>query len=875
MSSQVYSSKVKSVLSGDTVIFENDTQISLAYVSAPRLQTEPYGFQAREYLRTLLVGKPVRYRIHYQANNNTRNYGDISAPVFPSLIEKALTDGNVKLRDDAQSRIPFSEIYDKYLLAETAAKDAELGLWNPESVNDTVEILQIVPEELYGDGAQHVAIIERVIAGDRVQIRVMLNKHSHILTNALVAGIRCPRSSGGPEGSQGEPFGDAAKAFTETRLLQRAVKVSFLAANPSNGLPIAEVIHPVGNIATFLLSTGLASIADWQSSFLGPAKMAPLRAAEKTAKDAHLNMWKDLAQHSTLKSASSSSSKSFEATVAKVVSSDTFVLKLANGKEQTVQLTSVRAPRKSDPNNNSLYVPIAREYARRNYIGKNVKVQVDSIRPESAQFDERALVTLTAPDGSDVATSIIESGYATVTRHRKDDNDRSPNWDNLLAAENKATEAHTGIHSIKPPAPTRTVDASESQTRAKTYLTQLSRQSKISGVVEHISSAGRIRIAVPHNNLVLTLVHAGVRVPKPNEAFGDEALEYISDLFYQRDVQFTVSNVDKTGAFIGNLFLQGSDKPVSVDLVEKGFAEVHDFSAQSSGFKTELDQAQASAQAAHTRMWKNYKGEEEKAKEEAAAVAAAKAAAGQGNKATAAKNYFDIVVTNVAPSGEVSYRLSNKQAAYTKLMADLASYHNGAGNAAASNLTRGPRRGETVTVVPKRGVYARGRVIVFDKTSGIFTINDVDTGKTAKYNQSQLKSLPAQFSTALHPELAKTVVLSFIKLPPSAPTNYLAEYVDALRDMVEGQTVVANVDSPSTVTPASATLFTAKSTGPNDSVNSALIDEGYAFVKSKLTGWETWDAWKPTLKHLRELQRAAQQDRVGVWEYGDPESDEE
>lgn len=874
MTSTIFSAKVKSIVSADTVAFDNGTQLSLAYVGGPRLLTEPYGFQAREHLRTLLIGKPaVRYRIHYDING--RNYGDISAPIFSSLIEKSLAEGNVKLRDDAQSRIPFPEIYDKFSQAQDLAKEAELGLWSPASQDATIELLQTVPEELYGDGKAHNAIVERVISGDRFQIRVLLNSHTHILTNAILAGVRTPRSAGGPDGAPAEPFGEAAKTFVESRLLQRPVTAQFFVTS-ANGLPVVELLHTAGNISVFLLSSGLASIADWQSVHIGATKMAPLRAAEKQAKDAHLNLWKDhVAQPVQQQTATGFSlNKPFHATVFKVVSSDTFVLKLADGKEETVQLTSVRAPRKSDPGHNSAYAPIAKEFARSKFIGKEVTAKVDAIRPKSLQFEERPLVTLTTAEGVNVASFLIENGFATVIRHRKDDNDRSPLWDELLEKETKATEEHKGVHSEGGPPADRTVDASENATRAKTYLTQLSRQNKISGVVDHISSAGRIRITVPRNNLVLTLVYSGVRTVKTAEPFGQEALDFVSNKLFQRDVQFSVNNVDKTGAFIGTLYFPGTNSPVSVELVKDGFAEVHEFSAQSSGYKTELAEAQAEAQAAHLRIWKNFKGEEERAKEEAAAVAVAKAAAEAKGK-SAAKNYIDIYVSNVSSTGEVSYRLASKQAQYKKLIADLTSFHNAAANAKHTALTRQLRRGDYVSIVSKKGEFARGKVAVFDKATAIYVVVDVDTGKVGRYQLSSLRALPSQFSTNFFADMAKTVALSFIKLPPAKPTDYLSEYVDALRGQIENQSVVANVDSPSTVTPANVTLFTANSKGPKDSVNSYLIDEGYAFIKPKLTGWEQWEAWKPTLEHLKELQKNAQSDRVGVWEYGDPESDEE
>lgn len=852
-----FTAKVKSILSGDTIVLDTGKTISLAYVTAPRLSaTEPYGYESREYLRALLVGKPVRCHVHYAVNN--RDYGDLDAPVFTSLIEKSLKDGNVKLRDDAGSKNSMPDLVEKFNAAQDFAKAGEIGLW--ASGVTAVNVDTAVPEGLFGNNKTYPAVVERVISGDRIQLRTILNKGNHILTNALIAGVKAPRSSS-PD-SPAEPFGDAAKNFSETRLLQRSVTAKYIAIS-NTGIPIVEVIHPVGNIAVFLLQAGLASIADWQSQQIGAQNMAVLRAAEKKAKDAHLYLWKDL-----VTSAATAADKTYEATISKVISSDTFAIRNANDEEETVQLSSVRAPRKADVQG-AAYAPIAKEFARKRFIGKRVQVKVDAIRPASAQFEERPLVTLTLQD-KNIAATIIESGYATVIRHRKDDTDRSPLWDELLEKETAAIEANKGMHSKKEPTPDRTVDASESLSKAKGFLASLERQGKVSGVVEHISSGGRLRIHSARDNLNLTVVLSGVRVPRPQEPFGNDALNFVSKRLYQRDVQFTVVNIDKTGGFIGNVYIPGNPDSLAIILAKEGLAEVHEYSAQQSGLGQALFEAQESAQKAHRGMWKDFV-------EDAPAVPEPVVQKSVGATADAApkKSYIDIVISNISSTGEISYRPLSARAQYTKLSSDLVSFNNAAGNNSQFTFSRPPRKGDNVTVSMKKGLFTRGKLLAFDKPTNKYTILEMDSGKVANVPYSSLRPLPSQFSVTVIPPLAKTAVLSFIKLPPSSPTDYLSEFVDYLKDTIEGQQVVANVDSPASSSPLSVTLFTAKSKGADDSVNSAIINDGYAFVKTALVGWERLDAWKPVLNSLKEMEQGARRDHVGVWEYGDAISDEE
>ncbi|KAF5092336.1 hypothetical protein D0Z03_002914 [Geotrichum reessii] len=855
MSSTNFLAKVKSVVSGDTIALDTGKTISLAYVSAPRLSSnEAYGFESREHLRTLLVGKQVRINVYYSINN--RDYGDLDAPVFTSLIEKSLQEGNVKLRDDANSKNALPGIIEKFTAAEEEAKAKEIGIW--ASSLSTINVQSEVPENLFGSSKTYNSVVERVIAGDRIQLRVILNKEHHILTNALIAGIKTPRSAS-PD-SPAEPFGDAAKNFTETRLLQRGVTARFI-ATAANGLPLVEVIHPVGNIAIFLLQAGLASVADWQSQQLGAPSMSALRVAEKKAKDAHLYLWKDL-----VNTASEVSGKTYEAVISRIISSDTFVLRNNSDKEETVQLTSVRAPRKNDISG-SAYAPIAKEFARKRFIGKKVEVKVDAIRPASAQFEERPLVTLTT-QGKNISEVLIASGYATVIRHRKDDNDRSPYWDELLEKENNAIAGHKGMHSKKAPPPDRTVDASESASKAKSFVSSLERQGTINGVVDHIISGGRLRIHSERDNLILTLVLSGVRVPRPQEPFGDEALEFVSKRLYQRDVQFSVVGLDKTGGFIGNITIPHTKDTLSVILVKEGLAEVHEYSAQQSGFAQALFDAQEEAQKAKKGLWKN--------KSVSVPVPVQPVVAATVSTEAGKKNYIDIIVTDISSTGEISFRSQSANAQFTKLSADLNSFNLAGANNSQFSFVKPPRKNDHVTVFPRKGIFRRGKVIDFEKTSNKYTVQEIDTGKIVRVSVSALRPLPNQFSTISTPPLAKAAELSFVQTPPSYPMDHLTEFTEFLRELIEGQQVVANIDSPAGITPLSVTLFTASSKGADDSVNSELIKEGYAFVKSpkSLSAWEKLDGWKHTIAALREFEEDAKFDRIGVWEYGDPREDE-
>src|ERR1700748_3661887 len=69
--------------------------------SSPR---QPFAFQSRDFLRKLLVGKVVNFRILYVIPNSKREYGVAWLPNGPHFPEAAVADGWLKVREDAGKR---------------------------------------------------------------------------------------------------------------------------------------------------------------------------------------------------------------------------------------------------------------------------------------------------------------------------------------------------------------------------------------------------------------------------------------------------------------------------------------------------------------------------------------------------------------------------------------------------------------------------------------------------------------------------------------------------------------------------------------------------------------------------------------------------
>jgi staphylococcal nuclease domain-containing protein 1 len=128
-----------------------------------------------------------------------------------------------------------------------------------------------------------IAIIEQVRDASTFRVLLMLTPQEHQMITLQLSGVKAPvvRKDIPDQPDVVEPFGEEAKYFVESRLLQRGVKVILEgAAQSGNPTFVGSVLHPAGNIAEALLSQGLAKCVDWSITLVtgGPVK---LRNAER------------------------------------------------------------------------------------------------------------------------------------------------------------------------------------------------------------------------------------------------------------------------------------------------------------------------------------------------------------------------------------------------------------------------------------------------------------------------------------------------------------------------------------------------------------------------------------------------------------------
>lgn len=832
------------------------------------------------------------------------------------------------------------------------AQAAQRGIWGPDEL---LSVSYNMPENSHGfltewKGKPIDSIVEQVRDGSLLRVRLLLSSNRHQLINLHLAGIKTPRVSGGGGPNSvdtgGEPFGEESKFFVETRLLNRDIKVTLLAVPQPLATPtpfsatasaapaatsapttasvlIGTANHPNGDIAAFLLSAGLARVVDWHTGMLASVGgMEKYRTAEGIAREKRLNIWRDfVATAITSQMSVPAAARTFEAVVTRVTSGDTINVKREGAEEQRIQLSSIRQP----PKDQSGWAYEAREYLRKRLIGKAVQVQVDYIKPAEAGFEERTYATVRTTTGAketkgaNVGELLIQRGFATVVRHRRDDEDRSPFFDDLLAAESTAATDGKGLHSGKAASVPNFVEASENAGRAHSFLPGLKRAGRCPAVIDFVASGSRFKVLVPRENARLTLVLAGIRAPRTarnakekDEPFGREAHDFAVNHVLQRDVEIEVQSLDKVGGFIGSIYLHGSNGKIDFAqmLVEAGFASVHAHSAEASANGPKLFAAEENAKASKVGMWHDYReadagaadGESangngtasEGAPSASAAVArsagggapggawgAAKPAGAAVQAAPARSDYRDIVISDVRGDGTVEkpfafsvQTLGREIDELEKLMGELAKAYRSAPPAPASFRPQGD-----VAAKFEDGQWYRASIVRAHAGQKRATVSFYDYGNVLENVPfSDIKPLDAaKFGRSRLPAQAAEARLSFVKLfsapvdKPGQVNEYAWEAQERFREYL-GQKLIANVDyreTPGNVwhltlyDPSSADV----AAGPEASINVSLAKEGWALLDDRVPYWKSYPKMAQALV---DGSGEAKRRHLGVFEYGDP-----
>lgn len=882
----MFSAKVKNIISGDTLVLiplktnqfpPPERILSLNYVRA-----EDYA--SKSYLRELLIGRDIKFKVNYKNPTTNKEFGDIQAPIFKSLIAYLLEKGWVKLKDN------FSEsegdIYYELKDIEDTARRNQLGLWSTQSHINIVDLDDkiILKSQKY----PLKVIVEKVISGDRVLARIVLNDSDHVTTPILLGGFKTPRTDDSSQSSLETKVALQAKNFVEEKLLTTKAELTVsIIGESQTGVPIGLINHPSGNnIHEKLLEQGFAEIVDWQSTLVGSTLMATFRKAELSAKALAKGLYANTTQSKSVSSISSSMKLRPGLTIenvqiVKVVNVDTFLVRLPSNEEVTVQLASVRGPRPNDSTagNQQLQaalVATAKEFVREKAIGKSASLYVEGFREpnESLNLDGRFLVSFKL-NQKDLSELIISNGWATVLRHSKaTSHERSINWDKLLEIEEEAKKNGkkglfaSDIQKVLTVG-TRIIDTSENLTKSKTFLNGFKQKGRISGYyVEYISSGTRLKLFNPKEGLKLTLILAGLANSKDSQ----EALGFLNKKYLQRSVEFEIFDTDKVGNFIGNVYSNANAiSPIQTQLLELGFVKLHDISVHSNPNANELIKSEELAKSSKKGIWANYDEASERELNERLSQASIK------DKQIEPK-IFEGEVVDIS-KGIISFHY-NDEATISKFQNfknQFNQFHLQRVSASSQSidlpfqLNKPPKKGELLSgKFDENGKYYRVKVIGYDKTTGLYTVKHIDFGNEDEVPLNSLRILPAKFGISTYPVFAHSTILLNVKLPPTK--EYLEEAGYALEDLLFDKKLVFET-YPGKETEYESVIYDSnKVSDLGHSINRDLVEEGWGIVEERK---ELEQKKKDYTHQLKAAQNNAKSKHLGCWEFGDVSFEEE
>ncbi|XP_014501824.1 ribonuclease TUDOR 1 [Vigna radiata var. radiata] len=343
---QNFSGKVVEVVSGDCIVVADDSipygsplaerRVNLSSIRCPKMgnprrdeKPAPYAREAKEFLRTRLIGRQVNVQMEY-----SRKVSPTDGSVIPSAgaDSRVLDFGSVFLlstvkvdNDDAVSAAPpagsqqngvnvaelvvgrgfgtvirhrdfeeRSNYYDALLAAESRATAGRKGIHSAKDppvmhITDLTMVHKNVVKKakdfcpFLKRSGRVPAVLEYVLSGHR--FKVLIPKETCSIAFAF-SGVRCP--------GRDEPYSDEAIALMRRKIMQRDVEIEVETVDRT-GTFLGSLWESRNNVAATLLEAGLAKL---QISF-GTDRIPDfhlLEQAEQSAKRQKLKIWENFVE---------------------------------------------------------------------------------------------------------------------------------------------------------------------------------------------------------------------------------------------------------------------------------------------------------------------------------------------------------------------------------------------------------------------------------------------------------------------------------------------------------------------------------------------------------------------------------------------------
>ena len=618
--------------------------LSFNLVNAPKVGSsnnkdeEPFGWESRNFLRNLVIGKVVRYTIDYRSGE--RCIGQIfldSKNINVEMVKRGYAKvGFINKNNESFSK---SEYYTKLQNYEAEAKKNKENIWA-----DKVE-LEKHKRSLtkFDDKDFDFKTVEEKCLGKDVECMIehIINCSSYIL---FVKDLNCfirfnPRFLAIPNNTKEPLIYKSGKAFVERLILHRDYKIRFHSVDENKNF-VGDVLDVKGDLTVQILRGGYTKVFTGNST-ISNDELTALKNAQQFAMNERLRLWKNHTEDGTVHikqtgSTKSTDKSSFEGVCLQIHSGDSMSVKhKTTGELIRVFLSHLKAPKLANPNSNDADQPWAwqvKEWLRKNFVGKKVFCEYDFTRVieskenkdgkdnkntnSDRQMNFFSVIKISEKEGSsdtNVNSELIRHGYATYVTPKVDEQNTSKYLDLFTSSFAEAKEKQVGLHSTKSPGVYNYSDLfAANKQKVKEFKDFLVGQKNTPCVVEHVITGSRIKLRIESKKCMIPFNLLGLKTfskDKNNtdlcERLYQQGVDFANENILQREGTCDIVQGDRVGNYFGYLYLNGEN--YGANLIKAGLAVVNIGMAGNFTHLNLFKKAEETAIANKANVWK-YEG---------------------------------------------------------------------------------------------------------------------------------------------------------------------------------------------------------------------------------------------------------------------------
>ncbi|CAD8162146.1 unnamed protein product [Paramecium pentaurelia] len=571
---------------------------------------EPFGFQAREFLRKQVLGQQIEFIIDHKIK-------DQNDKVIGRIFKNGQDIGELQLREGLAQLRQQGKPSQEYENAQNLAKQNGKGIWSKKEElvkYNKIELKDVKPKQYtqcFVEDVQGLFVFYAYIP-------------------ELQGLVKCSYGEVFMPTSVSQVLQNRAKWTIQELILQQEVTLTVQGQDEKFQSLRVDIKKKDLDVKKELVSLGYFRLSPNAFQLINDQKRYnELKETQSQAEIKLIGIWKDaMKQQQQQQSVVLQGGKqTYTAKIIEVHSGDQLTVMNVNNRQQSrVLLASIKAPKYSLKETQPFGYE-AKEFVRKHAIGKIVKVEVEyekKIKPKEIEGladedDKKKLqqelnmifvnIILTEDNDSNLAALIVGAGFATVQPPRGDDG-VSRYIDELTGAQEAANKAKKGIHGKPVQLPKMTdLSVNPNLQRSRDAFDSLRTLRKLSGVVELVLNGSRLKLRFQEQNYTSIVVLAGVKC-LPNEQnlpdyqkFSNIALQYVKENALQRDVDIELTSIDKKGIFHGHVFLGKQRINLGLTLLELGLAVTFNPVANSHAYQALFADAESKAKLKKEGLW--------------------------------------------------------------------------------------------------------------------------------------------------------------------------------------------------------------------------------------------------------------------------------